>query len=111
MLADRAADELLPFLSDYEIGIRVEVVINNVAIFERDLQAKRVIPVHDIVTQILDRVALGFVVHQRSIEVGVDQKIAHVVFAQQLGIFSSAERAEPPTRASVIGLHPRHSLQ
>src|SRR5439155_8112945 len=40
-LAHRSADELLRLGADLEVGVGIEVVINNVAVLQRDFPAKR----------------------------------------------------------------------
>src|SRR5947208_316755 len=106
-----SADKLLDFLPDFEISVGVEIVINNVAIFQDDFQAQRIVAIDGIVPQEFDAVAFFFVVNQRAVEIGIDQKIAHVVFAHKLGVFTAAERPDLPTQRAVISLHLGHALQ
>ena len=62
-------------------------------------------------TQIFDRIALCLVIHQRAVEIRVDQQIAHVVVSHELRILVPAKRLDLPCRRTVISLHRCHALQ
>ena len=61
--------------------------------------------------QILDRVALFFVVDERTVEVCIQKNVAQVVFAHQFGIFVTAEGLNLPAGRAIIGLYRGHSLK
>ena len=59
---------------------------------------------------ILDGVALLLIVHERTIEVGIFNDIAHVVFTKHLGIAPALEGRNLPPGFSVVRLDLRHAL-
>ena len=71
----RAPDKLLNLLADFEISIWVEIVVNDVAVFQRDPEPQRVIAIHKVMPQIFDLVAFFRVVDERTIEIGVQQQV------------------------------------
>src|ERR1700722_5403005 len=96
-IALRAADKLLDLPANLDEGIGIEIVVNNVTIFQRDLQSQSVVAIDDVVPKIFDVVAFLFVIDQRTVEVGVEQQVAQIVFAHQLRSFLSSEGLNVPT--------------
>src|SRR5215472_7114907 len=106
----RATDELLALRADFNVGIGIEVVVDDVAVLQRDLQAVDVIPIHCVMSEILDSVPLLFVVDERTIEVGIFNDVAQIVFAKHLGIAPALEGRYLPANFSVVSLDLRHAL-
>ena len=88
-LAHCAANELLPLGANLDVGVRIEIHVDDVAVFKGDLQAIGIVAIDSVVTEILYGVALFFVVHQRAIEVGVFADVAQIVFTEHLRIAAS----------------------
>ena len=97
--------------ADFQVSIGVKIVINDVAVFQTDLQAQGIIAIDRVMSQEFHPVAFFFVVDQRAVEICVNQKVAKVVLTHKLRIFASAERPNLPSQGAVIGLNLSHALQ
>src|SRR5580658_3374530 len=95
-IALRAADKLLDLFANLDEGIGIEIVINNVTILQRDLQSQRVVAIDDVVPEVFDGIAFLLVIDQWTVEVGVEQQVAQIVFAHQLRSFLSSEGLNMP---------------
>src|SRR3984957_2365620 len=78
-IALRAADKLLALPANLDGCIGIEIVVNNVTIFQRDLQSQSVVAIDDVVPKIFDVIAFRFVIDQRTVEVDVKRKAAQMV--------------------------------
>ena len=58
-----AANKLHLLRSDLEVRVRVQVIVNDVAVGQRDLQPVDVVAVYGVVPQVLDTVVFGGVIH------------------------------------------------
>src|SRR5947209_1397933 len=109
-LAHRTADEDLAFALDFEIGIGIEVVIEDVAILERDLQLIGVIAIHLVHAHVLHGIALALVIDKRAIEVSLFLQALEFILAYQFRVFFSLEWRNAPAGGAIIGAYGRHAL-
>ena len=79
--------------ADFEKRFRIQVVVDDVAVFERHFQAVSVVAIHGIVAQVLDGVAFFLVIHQVAVEIGFVLQAAQVVFAEHLRILAARRMA------------------
>ena len=85
-------------------------VLNDVPILQSYFEFIDVIPINRVVAEVLDLIALGLIIDQWSVDVGLFHQVARIVFAHQLRILAAAERLNLPTGRAIVGLDLCHAL-
>src|SRR6201987_23777 len=109
-LLQGAADGGLNFQFQLQKRIGVKVVVPDIAILHAELNFVAIGAFDRIVSDQLGLVALFLVVHQRAINVRVNDQTFQVVLRHQFRVSAPAKRIDLPARLAVIGLHLGHSL-
>src|SRR5678815_4639107 len=88
-----------------DVRVGVEIVGARVTVLQSDVELVDISALDLIHPPECDLVALPCVVHDRLIEVCIDEDVAHLVLTQRLGIFLSLEWIDLPSSFAVPRIH------
>src|ERR1700682_168354 len=90
--------------------MRIQKIISNIAIFQRQLDLVTIRSFHGIMPNQLGFVAFLLVIHQRPVDVRIQLQGFQIVLRKQFRISPTSKRRNLPPNLPVVRLHPRQPL-